>query len=71
MVLVLCTQKYVLMSALDNEDVPSAEQWQSAVKFMTSVIQKEIRSADEELDKLVGLKSFYDHWLRWRSHSEV
>ena len=59
------------MSALDDKDVPSAEQWQSAVKFMTSAVQKEIRSANEELDKLVGPKSFYDRWLRWRSQSEV
>ena len=62
------------MSALDDKDVPSAEQWQSAVKFMTSAVQKEIRSANEELDNLVGPKSFYhfyDRWLRWRSQSEV
>ena len=52
------------MSALDDKDVPSAEQWQSAVKFVTSAVLKEIRSANEELDKLVGPKSFYDHWLR-------
>ena len=71
MVLFFCTQKYVLMSALDDEDVPSAEQWQSAVKFMTSAVQKEIRSAGEEqgkthvtsLDKLVGPKLLYDRWL--------
>ena len=49
MVLFLCAQKYVLMSALDDKDVPSAEQWQSAVKFMTSAVLKEIRSANEEL----------------------
>ena len=30
-----------------------------------------IRSANEELDKLVGPKLFYDRWLRWRSQSEV
>ena len=59
------------MSALGDKDVPSAEQWQSAVKFVTSAVQKEIRSANEELDKLVGPKSFYDRWLRWRSQSEV
>ena len=51
------------MSGLDDEDVPSAEQWQSAVKFMTSAVQKEIRSANEELDKLVGPKLLYDRWL--------
>ena len=74
MVLFLCAQKYVQMSALDDKDVPSVEQWQSAVKFMTSAVQKEIRSANEELDKLFGPKSFYhfyDRWLRWRSQSEV
>ena len=38
---------------------------------MTSAIQKEIRSANEEQDKLVGPKSFYDRWLQWRSQSEV
>ena len=38
---------------------------------MTSAVQKEIRSANEELDKLVGPKLFYDRWLRWRSQSEV
>ena len=59
------------MSALDDKDVPSAEQWQSAVKFMTSAVQKEIKSAEESLDKLVGPKSFYDRWLRWRSQSEA
>ena len=59
------------MSALDDKDVPSAEQWQSAVKFMTSAVKKEIRSAEDNLNKLVGPKSFYDRWLRWRSQSEV
>ena len=59
------------MSALDDKDVPSAEQWQSAVKFMTSAVKKEIKSAEENLDKLVGPKSFYDRWLRWRSQSEI
>ena len=42
---------YVLMSGLDDKDILSAEQWQSAVKFMTSAVQKEIRSAGEEQDK--------------------
>ena len=59
------------MSALDDKDVPSAEQWQSAVKFMTSAVKKEIKSAEENMDKLVGPKSFYDRWLRWRSQSDV
>ena len=59
------------MSALDDKDVPSAEQWQSAVKFMTSAVQKEIKSAEENLNKLVGPTSFYNRWLRWRSQSEV
>ena len=58
------------MSALDDKNVPSAEQWQSAVKFMTSAIQK-TRSTIKQLDKLVGRKSFYNRWLRWRSQSEV
>ena len=58
------------MSALDDKNVPSAEQWQSAVKFMTSAV-KEIKLAEENLDKLVGPKSFYDRWLRWRSQSEI
>ena len=63
MVLFFCTQNCVQVSALDDKDVPSAEQWQSAVKFVTSAVQKEIRSANEELDKLVGPKLLYDRWL--------
>ena len=59
------------MSALDDKDVPSAEMWQSAVKFMTSAVKKEIKSAEENLDKLVGPTSFSDRWLRWRSQSDV
>ena len=69
--LLVRVQKYVQMSALDDKDVPSAEQWQSAVKFMTSAVQKEIKSAEESLDKLVGPTSFSDRWLRWRSQSET
>ena len=57
------------MSALDDRDISSAEQWQSAIKFMTSAVQKEIRSTIKQLDKLVGPKS--NRWLRWRSQSEV
>ena len=63
MVLFFCTQNCVQVSALDDKDVPSAEQWQSAIKFVTSAVQKEIRSANEELDKLVGPKLLYDRWL--------
>ena len=59
------------MSALDDRDISSAEQWQSAEKFMTFAVQKVIRSTTKQLDKLVGPKSFYDHWLRWRSQSEL
>ena len=59
------------MSALDDKDVPSAEQWGSAVNFMTSAVKKEIKLAGETLDNLVGPKSFYDRWLRWKSQSEI
>ena len=64
-------QKYVQMSALDDKDVPSAEQWNSAVKFMTSAVRKEIKSAEDNLDKLVGPTSFYNRWVNWRSQSET
>ena len=63
-------QKYVQMSALDDKDVPSAEQWKSAVGFMTNTIKKQIRLAEEELLKLEGPTSFYDRWLRWKSQSQ-
>lgn len=70
-VVVFNMQKYVQMSALDDKDVPSAEQWNSAVKFMTSAVQKEIKVAEANLGKLVGPTSFYDRWLKWRSQSET
>ena len=57
------------MSALDDKDVPSAEQWRGAVEFMTSALRKQIKVAEEELEKLRGPTSTYDRWMRWKTQS--
>ncbi len=57
------------MSALDDKDVPSADEWKAAVAFMTNALRKQILQAEEELHSLEGPTSFYDRWLRWRSQS--
>ena len=63
------TQKYVQMSALDDKDVPSAEQWRDAVAFMTSALSRQIKQAETDLGKLAGATSFYDRWILWKSQS--
>jgi len=58
------------MSALDDKDVPSAEQWRSAVEFMTSALGKQIKEAEEAIRKLEGPTSFYDRWVLFKSQSD-
>ena len=62
-------QKYVQMSALDDKDVPSAEQWRDAVTFMTSALSRQIKQAEADMQKLAGSTSFYDRWILWKSQS--
>ena len=62
-------QKYVQMSALDDKDVPSAEQWRDAVTFMTSALSRQIKRAEDDMHKLAGPTSFYDCWILWKSQS--
>ena len=57
------------MSALDDKDVPSAEQWRDAVTFMTSALTKQIKKAEADLQQLAGPTSFYDRWLLWKSQT--
>lgn len=57
------------MSALDDKDVPSAEQWRDAVTFMTSALNLQIKKADADLERLKGPTSYYDRWLLWKSQS--
>ncbi|CAI8023878.1 Dynamin-like 120 kDa protein, mitochondrial [Geodia barretti] len=63
--------KYVQMSALDDKDVPSAEQWRDAVTFMTSALSRQIKEAEDDLQKLAGPTSFYDRWVLWKSQSST
>ncbi len=58
------------MSALDDKDVPSAEQWRAAVDFMVSALQKQTKEAEEAINKLEGPTSFYDRWILFKSQSE-
>ena len=58
------------MSALDDKDVPSAEQWKDAVTFMTSALSRQIKKAEGDLQQLVGPTSFYDRWLLWKYQSD-
>ena len=58
------------MSALDDKDVPSAEQWRAAVQFMTSALQKQTKVAKEAIRELEGPTSFYDRWISWKSQTE-
>lgn len=64
-------QKYVQMSALDDKDVPSAEQWQSACNFMSASLKKYIKQAEDDLRALVGPTAFYDRWIKWKSQSHI
>ncbi len=58
------------MSALDDKDVPSAEQWRAAVEFMISALRKQTKEAEEMLGKLEGPTSYSDRWLHWKSPTE-
>ena len=59
------------MSALDDKDVQTPEQWEAAVKFMSSSLKKQIRLAEEEMKKLEGPTSYYDRWVKWKSQSDL
>ena len=65
------SQKYVQMSTLDDKDVQSAEQWEAAVQFMTSSVKKQIKVAEDELNRIEGPTSYYDRWVRWRSQTDL
>ncbi len=64
-------QKYVQMSALDDKDVQTAEQWEAAVQFMSSSLKKQIRVAEEEMQRMEGPTSYYDRWIRWKGQNEL
>ena len=57
------------MSALDDKDVPSAEQWKDAVLFMTLALNKQIKEAEADLQQIAGPTSFYDRWILWKSQT--
>ncbi len=59
------------MSALDDKDVQTAEEWEAAVQFMTSSLKKQIRVAEEEMQKMEGPTSYYDRWIKWKGQSEL
>ena len=58
------------MSALDDKDVPSAEQWRLTIEFMTSALQKQTKEAEESLKKLEGPTSYYESWICWQTQTE-
>ena len=59
------------MSALDDKDVPSPEQWRAAIEFMTSAVQQQTKEAQKALSKLEGPTSYYDRWYRWQSPTDL
>lgn len=58
------------MSALDDKDVPSADQWRTAVQFMTTVLRKQTEEAEVALNRLEGPTSYYDRYIRWQSQTD-
>ena len=58
------------MSALDDKDVPSAEQWRAAVEFMNTSLKKQTKEAEEALRRLAGPTSYYDRYIHWQSQTE-
>ncbi len=63
-------QKYVQMSALDDKDVPSADQWRAAVQYMSTALHKQKEEAEQALANLEGPISYYDCYIRWQSQTE-
>lgn len=61
--------KYVQMSALDDKDVRTPDQWISAVEFMKNTLKKQIKQAADNLSSLQGPISLSDRWLKWHSQS--
>ena len=59
------------MSALDDKDIPSDEEWRGAVSFMTESLQRQTKVAEERVEEMVGPTSTYDRWVRWKSQSEI
>lgn len=58
------------MSALDDKDVPSADQWRAAVQYMAAALRKQIEHADLALRQLEGPTSFYDRYISWKSQTD-
>lgn len=58
------------MSALDDKEVPSAEQWRAAVKYMTTALRKETEKAEEAIRQLEGPTSFSERYFRWQSQTD-
>ena len=58
------------MSALDDKDVPSADQWRAAVQYMTTALGKQTEEAEQALSKLEGPTSYYDRYIRWQSQTD-
>ena len=63
-------QKYVQMSALDDKDVPSADQWRAAVQYMTNALHTQKEEAEQALSKLEGPTSYYSRYIRWQGQTE-
>lgn len=58
------------MSALDDKDVPSLEQWRLALEFMTSALHKQAKDAEMALSQLEGPTSYYDRWIHWKTQTD-
>ena len=58
------------MSALDDKEVPSADQWRAAVEYMTTSLRKETDKAEEAMRQLEGPTSYYDRYVRWQSQTD-
>ncbi|XP_065889413.1 dynamin-like GTPase OPA1, mitochondrial [Dysidea avara] len=63
--------KYVQVTTLEDKDIRTQAEWDSALKFMHDSLSTQIEKARRDLEDLKGPASFYDRWLKWQSQSST
>lgn len=60
--------KVIQLTALEDSNVPSKEQWDEAIKFMEDAIAIATEKTEEELSDLIG-PGWKERWVYWTSRT--
>ncbi|XP_057298181.1 dynamin-like 120 kDa protein, mitochondrial isoform X2 [Hydractinia symbiolongicarpus] len=60
--------RVIQLTALEDSNVPSKEQWDDAIKFMEDTITLENQKSEQILSSLIG-PGWQERWLYWTSRS--